>query len=62
MAGVESEVKQMLEEKAGYTPQQLTYVVLLRQQLDNSKRSNEKLKREITEHRDKLVIFNRYIL
>ncbi|KAF6031045.1 hypothetical protein EB796_010640 [Bugula neritina] len=45
--GVEKDVVKMLEEKVGYTPQQLTYVVLLRQQLSNSKKTCEKLKREI---------------
>ena len=56
---MESEVKHMLEDQAGYTPQQLTYVVLLRQQLDNSKRNNDKLKRELTEYRDKLTASTR---
>lgn len=51
----------MLEEQAGYTPQQLTYVVLLRQQLENSKKSNEKLRKEVNEHREKLNVSQRLV-
>ncbi|XP_067932257.1 E3 ubiquitin-protein ligase TRAIP-like isoform X2 [Watersipora subatra] len=53
--GVEADVKRMLEDNAGYTPQQLTYLVLLRQQLDSSKQTNEKLKRSLADLREKLI-------
>jgi len=52
----------MLEEKVGYTPQQLTYVVLLRQQLSNSKKTSEKLKREIGECRESLLSYQRCLI
>lgn len=59
VTGVDTEVRHMLEEKVGYTAQQLTYIVLLRQQLDNSKQSNEKLKRNLSDVRDQLMACQR---
>ena len=59
--GVEPEVRVMLQEKGGYTAQQLTYVVLLRQQLDNSKQTNEKLKHTVTDLREKLLASKRWV-
>lgn len=61
-AGVVPDIKKMLSEQAGYSEQQLTYVVLLRQQLDNSKRAGDKLKRDIIELRDRVSAAERKLL